>query len=63
MMIVRFLFHSVPVFCCVVFCLSVSLSVCLSVNARVVLKKLSRLSDTKIDTDKLFDFDIQGQVH
>ena len=32
-------------------------------NARVVLKKLSRLSDTKIDTDKLFDFDIQGQVH
>ena len=27
------------------------------------LKKLSRLSDTKIDTDKLFDFDIQGQVH
>ena len=32
-------------------------------NARVVLKKLSRLSDTKIDTDQLFDFDIQGQVH
>ena len=31
-------------------------------NARVVSKKLSRLSDTKIDTDKLFDFDVQGQI-
>ena len=39
---------------------STTLQIC---NARVVLKKLSRLSDTKIDTDKLFDFDIQGQVH
>ena len=32
-------------------------------NARVILKKLSRLSETKNDMDKLFDFEVQFQVH
>ena len=32
-------------------------------NARVLLKKLSRLSCDNIVADDLFDFDIQYQVH
>ena len=37
---------------------SVCLSVCLS-----VCKKFSRVSETKNDIDKLFDFNVQIQVH
>ena len=40
--------------------LSVILQKC---NARVLLKKLSRLSCDNIVADDLFDFDIQYQVH
>ena len=32
-------------------------------NAKVILKKLSRVSETKNDMDKLFDFNVQTQVH
>ena len=32
-------------------------------NAKVILKKLSRVSETKNDMDKLFDFNVQMQVH
>ena len=40
--------------------LSIILQKC---NARVLLKKLSRLSCDNIVADDLFDFDIQCQVH
>ena len=40
--------------------LSIILQKC---NARVLLKKLSRLSCDNIVADDLFDFDIQYQVH
>ena len=32
-------------------------------NAEVILKKLSRVSETKNDMDNLFDFNLQIQVH
>ena len=32
-------------------------------NSKVILKKLSRVSETKNDMDKLFDFNVQTQVH
>ena len=32
-------------------------------NAEVILRKLSKLSPNHGDLDRLFDFDIQGQVH
>ena len=32
-------------------------------NAKVILRKLSKLSPNHGDLDRLFDFDIQGQVH
>ena len=31
--------------------------------AKVILRKLSKLSPNHGDLDRLFDFDIQGQVH
>ena len=32
-------------------------------NAKVILKKLSRVSETKNDMDKLFDFNVHIQIH
>ena len=32
-------------------------------NAKVILRKLSKLLPNHGDLDRLFDFDIQGQVH
>ena len=32
-------------------------------NAKVILRKLSKLSRNHGDLDRLFDFDIQSQVH
>ena len=32
-------------------------------NAKVILRKLSKLSPNHGDLDRLFDFDIQSQVH
>ena len=45
---------------CVCLSVSVCLFVCLSV---CILRKLSKLSPNHGDLDRLFDFDIQSQVH
>ena len=49
-----------PVFIVSSVCLSVCLSVC---PQKVGLRNLSRFSTNHGDLDRLFDFDIQGQVH